>query len=30
MELCVDILMSGQTARRIDLNVLTVPGNATG
>ena len=30
MELCVDILISGQTARRIDLNVLTVPGNATG
>ena len=30
LQLCVDILMSEQTARRIDLNVLTVPGNATG
>ena len=30
MELCVNILIPGQTARRIDLNVLTVPGNATG
>ena len=30
MELCVNILIPGETARRIDLNVLTVPGNATG
>ena len=30
MQLCVNILMPEQTARRIDLNVLTVPGNATG
>lgn len=30
MQLCVDILMPEQTTRRIDLNVVTVPGNATG